>query len=129
MAMPPLQLLQIVPLAIRATLILARTAGPPCLCTLSLYPSLLEIARLDPLTIALCAAVGAHQYMVPPIPGVCGSDLFPGPGAGVYPTRGEPGVGGSMLVGPNDPRFSVEWVGILVYLEDVRKSLNIPLRL
>ncbi|OIT39139.1 PREDICTED: probable proteasome inhibitor [Nicotiana attenuata] len=43
-------------------------------------------------------------YVVPPIPGSGGSDLFPGPGAGVYPTRGEPG-GGSMLVGPNDPRF------------------------
>ncbi|KAL3357951.1 hypothetical protein AABB24_015199 [Solanum stoloniferum] len=44
-------------------------------------------------------------YVVPPIPGIGGSDLFPGPGAGVYPTRGEPGAGGSMLVGPNDPRF------------------------
>lgn len=44
-------------------------------------------------------------YVVPPIPGIGGGDLFPGPGAGVYPTRGEPGAGGSMLVGPNDPRF------------------------
>ncbi|KAG5583807.1 hypothetical protein H5410_044241 [Solanum commersonii] len=44
-------------------------------------------------------------YVVPPIPGIGGGDLFPGPGAGVYPTRGEPGTGGNMLVGPNDPRF------------------------
>ncbi|XP_059305504.1 probable proteasome inhibitor [Lycium ferocissimum] len=44
-------------------------------------------------------------YVVPPIPGVGGGDLFPGPGAGVYPTRGGPGGDGSMFVGPNDPRF------------------------
>ncbi|CAA0386249.1 unnamed protein product [Arabidopsis thaliana] len=43
--------------------------------------------------------------VVPPIPGNGGySDLFPGPGAGMYPGRG--GFGdGSMLVGPTDPRF------------------------
>ncbi|XP_010504185.1 PREDICTED: probable proteasome inhibitor [Camelina sativa] len=43
--------------------------------------------------------------VVPPIPGNGGySDLFPGPGAGMYPGRG--GFGdGSMLVGPGDPRF------------------------
>ncbi|CAK9137616.1 unnamed protein product [Ilex paraguariensis] len=39
----------------------------------------------------------------PPVyPIVGGSDLFPGPGAGMYPTRGD---FGGMLVGPNDPRF------------------------
>ncbi|KAH6761482.1 proteasome inhibitor-like protein [Perilla frutescens var. hirtella] len=43
-------------------------------------------------------------YIVPPIPGSGSSDLFPGPGAGMYPSRGDFG-GGSMLVGPNDPRF------------------------
>lgn len=43
-------------------------------------------------------------FIVPPIPGSGSSDLFPGPGAGMYPTRGDFG-GGSMLVGPNDPRF------------------------
>lgn len=43
-------------------------------------------------------------YIVPPIPGFGGSDLFPGPGAGIYPSRGDFG-GGGMLVGPNDPRF------------------------
>ncbi|KAI9079594.1 hypothetical protein K1719_038421 [Acacia pycnantha] len=32
-------------------------------------------------------------------------DLLPGPGAGVYPMRGNPGTGGGMLVGPNDPRW------------------------
>ncbi|XP_042053122.1 probable proteasome inhibitor [Salvia splendens] len=43
-------------------------------------------------------------YVVPAIPGFGGSDLFPGPGAGMYPSRGDFG-GGSMLVGPDDPRF------------------------
>ncbi|XP_075507890.1 putative proteasome inhibitor isoform X1 [Primulina tabacum] len=43
-------------------------------------------------------------FIVPTIPGSGSSDLFPGPGAGMYPTRGDFG-GGSMLVGPNDPRF------------------------
>ncbi|KAL2509598.1 putative proteasome inhibitor [Forsythia ovata] len=42
--------------------------------------------------------------IVPPLPGSGGSDFFPGPGAGMYPTRGDFG-GGSMLVGPQDPRF------------------------
>lgn len=42
--------------------------------------------------------------IVPPVPGYGGSDLYPGPGAGMYPSRGDLG-GGSMLVGPNDPRF------------------------
>lgn len=32
-----------------------------------------------------------------------GSDVLPGPGAGMYPGRVDPG--GSMLVGPNDPRW------------------------
>ncbi|KAF5737196.1 Proteasome inhibitor-related [Tripterygium wilfordii] len=31
-------------------------------------------------------------------------DLYPGPGAGIYP-RGDFGTGGDMLVGPNDPRW------------------------
>ncbi|KAK6126109.1 hypothetical protein DH2020_040223 [Rehmannia glutinosa] len=43
-------------------------------------------------------------YNVPPIPAFGGGDLFPGPGAGMYPTRGDFG-GGSMLIGPQDPRF------------------------
>ncbi|CAO2821169.1 unnamed protein product [Amaranthus hypochondriacus] len=43
-------------------------------------------------------------YVVPPIIPVGGSDLFPGPGAGMFPTRG--GFGdGSMLLGPQDPRW------------------------
>ncbi|XP_019459458.1 PREDICTED: probable proteasome inhibitor [Lupinus angustifolius] len=45
--------------------------------------------------------------ILPPVPSGSGSDLFPGPGAGMYPTRGDPGFGGSMLFGPNDPR----WLG------------------
>lgn len=40
----------------------------------------------------------------PPIPMGGNSDLFPGPGAGMYPTRGDFG-GGSMMIGPNDPRW------------------------
>ncbi|KAL0347366.1 UNVERIFIED_CONTAM: putative proteasome inhibitor [Sesamum calycinum] len=43
-------------------------------------------------------------FIVPPVPGFGGSDIFPGPGAGMYPSRGDIG-GGSMLVGPDDPRF------------------------
>ncbi|KAL7136381.1 hypothetical protein ABFS83_10G026000 [Erythranthe nasuta] len=46
----------------------------------------------------------APGYVVPLVPGFGGSDLFPGPGAGMYPTRGDFG-GGSMLVGPNNPIF------------------------
>ncbi|CAI9779075.1 unnamed protein product [Fraxinus pennsylvanica] len=42
--------------------------------------------------------------IVPPLPGSGSSDLFPGPGAGMYPTRGDFG-GESMLIGPHDPRF------------------------
>jgi len=42
----------------------------------------------------------------PPIHPIGGSDLFPGPGAGMYPTRGDFGIGGSMLLGPNDPRWA-----------------------
>jgi proteasome inhibitor subunit 1 (PI31) len=39
----------------------------------------------------------------PHINPIGGNDLFPGPGAGMYPTRGDFGIGGSMLLGPNDP--------------------------
>jgi proteasome inhibitor subunit 1 (PI31) len=42
--------------------------------------------------------------VVPPIVPFGGDDLFPGPGAGIFPTRGDHG-GGSMLFGPNDPRW------------------------
>jgi proteasome inhibitor subunit 1 (PI31) len=42
-----------------------------------------------------------------PINPIGGSDLFPWPGAGMYPTRGDFGIGGSMLLGPNDPH----WLG------------------
>ncbi|KAG8504182.1 hypothetical protein CXB51_002616 [Gossypium anomalum] len=42
--------------------------------------------------------------VIPPVNPVGGSDLFPGPGAGMYPTRGDFG-GGDMLLGPNDPRW------------------------
>ncbi|KNA06527.1 hypothetical protein SOVF_180230 [Spinacia oleracea] len=45
-------------------------------------------------------------FVVPPISPAGGSDLYPGPGAGMYPSRGDFG-GGSMLIGPEDPR----WLG------------------
>ncbi|KAL5550231.1 hypothetical protein UlMin_000407 [Ulmus minor] len=44
------------------------------------------------------------EFLYPPIHPVGGSDLYPGPGAGMYPPRGDFG-GGSMLLGPNDPRW------------------------
>lgn len=53
-----------------------------------------------------------YNFIVPPVPDIGGSDLFPGPGAGVYPTRGDFSGGGSMLVGPNDPRFFGGGVGV-----------------
>ncbi|CAD6223562.1 unnamed protein product [Miscanthus lutarioriparius] len=40
----------------------------------------------------------------PPIAPLGSDDLYPGPGAGFYPHSGI-GSGGSMLIGPNDPRF------------------------
>lgn len=44
--------------------------------------------------------------IVPPVfPFGGGSDLLPGGGVGMYPTRGDFGGSGSMLIGPNDPRF------------------------
>ncbi|XP_006441222.2 probable proteasome inhibitor isoform X2 [Citrus clementina] len=42
---------------------------------------------------------------VPPINPSRGSDLFPGPGAGMYPRRGGFGGDGSMLIGPDHPGF------------------------
>ncbi|ERN20577.1 probable proteasome inhibitor [Amborella trichopoda] len=41
---------------------------------------------------------------VPPVFPVGISDLLPGPGAGMYP-RGDFGIGGDMLLGPNDPHW------------------------
>lgn len=40
----------------------------------------------------------------PQVPIGSGSDLHPGPPAGVYPSSGH-GIGGSLIVGPNDPRW------------------------
>ncbi|XP_021730089.1 probable proteasome inhibitor [Chenopodium quinoa] len=45
-------------------------------------------------------------FVVPPVSPFGGSDLYPGPGAGMYPSRGDFGSG-SMLIGPEDPR----WLG------------------
>ncbi|XP_056167992.1 probable proteasome inhibitor isoform X2 [Syzygium oleosum] len=41
----------------------------------------------------------------PPVYPLGGNDLFPGPGAGMYPTRGGYGSSGSILLGPNDPSW------------------------
>ncbi|CAK7342754.1 unnamed protein product [Dovyalis caffra] len=43
-------------------------------------------------------------FVVPPVPGNPMSDLYPGPGAGMYPTG--PRRGGGMLIGPDDPSWS-----------------------
>ncbi|ESW19716.1 hypothetical protein PHAVU_006G149300 [Phaseolus vulgaris] len=43
------------------------------------------------------------QIIFPSVPIGSGSDLVPGPAAGVLPSRGGHGIGGSMLVGPDDP--------------------------
>ncbi|PKA62195.1 putative proteasome inhibitor [Apostasia shenzhenica] len=45
-----------------------------------------------------------YGLVYPPVVPFGSSDLYPGPGAGVFPERGS-GIGGGMLVGPNDPRF------------------------
>ncbi|KAG6603621.1 putative proteasome inhibitor, partial [Cucurbita argyrosperma subsp. sororia] len=45
--------------------------------------------------------------VIPPINPLGGGDLFPGPVAGMYPTGGGFSGDGSMLLGPNDPR----WLG------------------
>ncbi|KAL4342428.1 hypothetical protein GQ457_08G019670 [Hibiscus cannabinus] len=43
--------------------------------------------------------------VMPPVNPIGGSDLLPGPGAGMYPSRGGFGGDGGMLLGPNDPRW------------------------
>lgn len=48
----------------------------------------------------------------PRVPPIGGSDLFPGPGAGIYPHRGDTGIGGGMLLGPNDPRWRIGTDGV-----------------
>lgn len=51
------------------------------------------------------ASSSTKRFIIPPVGIGSGSDLFPGPVAGVYPSRGDHGFGGSMLVGPNDSRW------------------------
>ncbi|XP_022978240.1 probable proteasome inhibitor isoform X3 [Cucurbita maxima] len=48
------------------------------------------------------------RVVIPPINPLGGGDLFPGPGAEMYPAGGGFSGDGSMLLGPNDPR----WLGI-----------------
>ncbi|KAJ4972278.1 hypothetical protein NE237_005377 [Protea cynaroides] len=51
---------------------------------------------------------GSQPYpsrpVYPQVPPFGESDLVPGGGAGMYPPRGT-GIGGGMLIGPNDPRW------------------------
>ncbi|KAK1377503.1 putative proteasome inhibitor [Heracleum sosnowskyi] len=48
----------------------------------------------------------------PPVyPGIGGNDLFPGTGAGMYPSRGDFGIGGGNLVGPDNPLFNMRFDG------------------
>ncbi|XP_038981765.1 probable proteasome inhibitor isoform X2 [Phoenix dactylifera] len=56
----------------------------------------------------------------PPVPPFEFNDALPGPGSGFYPERSS-GVGGDMLVGPNDPRWfgSGEFPGSLGGLPSV----------
>ncbi|KAF8016602.1 hypothetical protein BT93_H1966 [Corymbia citriodora subsp. variegata] len=48
------------------------------------------------------SSTNAVGLVCPPVYPLGGNDLFPGPGAGIYPTRGGHGSSGSMLLGPND---------------------------
>ncbi|BFI43036.1 proteasome inhibitor subunit 1 (PI31) [Marchantia polymorpha subsp. ruderalis] len=54
---------------------------------------------------------GGFQY--PEIPAYGGNDLLPGLGAGIFAPRRDVGVGvgGTMLVGPNDPRWGRVGIG------------------
>ncbi|XP_057970476.1 probable proteasome inhibitor [Malania oleifera] len=45
------------------------------------------------------------RVVYPPVYPLGSSDLLPGPGAGMYPIRGDFGRGGGMLLGPNDPSW------------------------
>lgn len=54
----------------------------------------------------------SSRLVYPPVPPIGGSDLFPGPGAGIYPRRGDAGIGGGMLLGPNDPRWRIGTDGV-----------------
>ncbi|KAI3439578.1 PI31_Prot_N domain-containing protein [Psidium guajava] len=49
--------------------------------------------------------VHPSRPLSPPVYPLGGNDFFPGPGAGMYPTRGGYGSSGSMLLGPNDPSW------------------------
>lgn len=51
-------------------------------------------------------------FEYPEVPAYGGNDLLPGPGAGIFAPRRDIGVGGgSMLVGPGDPRWGRIGVG------------------
>ncbi|CAN6219151.1 unnamed protein product [Urochloa humidicola] len=72
----------------------AKDKNPSAESSLSVHSS----ENPDPRTI------DPSSIIYPPIAPLGSDDLFPGPGAGFYPHSGI-GSGGSMHVGPNDPRF------------------------
>ncbi|GMH26519.1 hypothetical protein Nepgr_028362 [Nepenthes gracilis] len=51
------------------------------------------------------SAVGPSRIAFPPVHPAGNDDFFPGPGAGIYPTRPNFAGDGSLLIGPNDPRW------------------------
>ncbi|XXG77698.1 hypothetical protein AAC387_Pa08g1803 [Persea americana] len=53
----------------------------------------------------MCSVLQKHVFAYPPVFPVGIDDLLLGPPAGVFPTRGGFGIGGGMLVGPDDPRW------------------------
>ncbi|KAA8518961.1 hypothetical protein F0562_016265 [Nyssa sinensis] len=63
----------------------------------------------NPLVVGVAEPQRPQPYpsglVYPPINPGGGNDLFPGPPAGTYPTRGDFGAGGGMFIGPDHPMF------------------------
>eukprot|EP00250_Pteridium_aquilinum_P005504 c15587_g1_i1 orf=293-1204(-) len=70
-------------------------------------------------------APSMHGLRYPPVPGFGSSDLLPGAGAGVFPSRVDPGIGG-MLFGPNDPRWAGMGYGDRAGLPDDGRGIVPP---
>ncbi|KAL8102295.1 hypothetical protein AgCh_026976 [Apium graveolens] len=57
-------------------------------------------------------AYNPSGVVFPPVyPSIGGSDLLPGAGAGMYPSRGDFGIGGGTHVGPDHPIFNMRFDG------------------
>ncbi|KAJ8644092.1 hypothetical protein MRB53_005840 [Persea americana] len=70
----------------------------------------------------MCSVLQKHVFAYPPVFPVGIDDLLLGPPAGVFPTRGGFGIGGGMLVGPDDPR----WQEHSLDFQDFRVCLQVP---